>query len=105
MAADNAAPTGTPYAGGGTAGADFTIRTFPSPSVISSSAIPDSETRSIKVLSLRKSISVPCRLNNPSGDFDKRRLDLAREQPHIRNKYRANRAIVHYLALITINFS
>lgn len=45
--------------------------------------MPDSETRSIKVLSLRKSISVPCGLDNPSGDFDKRRLDLTRVQPYI----------------------
>src|SRR5579859_5229179 len=35
------------------------MRTLPSPSVTSSSEIPDSETRSIRVLSLRRSIRKP----------------------------------------------
>src|SRR5437764_6727745 len=37
----------------------FTIFTFSSPSVISSSAIPDSWTRSISFFSLRRSMEVP----------------------------------------------
>src|SRR5690625_518864 len=42
--------------GSGAGGADLTMRTLPSPSVISSSAMPDSATRSISVLSLRRSM-------------------------------------------------
>src|ERR1700754_2525861 len=69
-AADGSPPPGAGAAGGvmytavgcgeacAAAGTPRLIRTFSSPSVISSSAMPDCCTRSIRVLSLRKSMSV-----------------------------------------------
>ena len=49
-------------------GPDFTIRTLPSPSVISSSAMFDSATRSMRVLSFLRSMGSPVELTNEEGE-------------------------------------
>src|SRR6201991_2093905 len=43
------------------------MRTLPSPSVTSSSEIPDSETRSIRVFSLRRSMGIPLSMRGCAG--------------------------------------
>src|SRR5690606_35993023 len=80
-AAAGAATTGSgTYATGWGAGTDLTMRTLPSPSLISSSAIPDSATRSIRVLSFLRSIQTfPCHFTVADNSPQRKKIVIKNE--------------------------